>query len=82
MSYAYNKTLGRGETDCMIQYIQKYYPIGEIYITKNNGYHIDKRDITYLQSKGKVYGCKMPWNLIFQTINTPYCYTTLLLESF
>ena len=42
-TYAVNKTIGKNSTDCMIEYINNFYPNGEIYIIDKKELHIDRR---------------------------------------
>lgn len=55
-NYTYNKTIGKDKTDCMIQYVQKYYPYGSTYLIDGKYPHIDKRGIAneYMIETGQV----------------------------
>jgi hypothetical protein len=67
-------------TDCMINYVQNYYPNGCSYIINWEDNHIDKcwleNEIMTLDSTVKWCNVKQAW-----LINVPYCYYTLAFET-
>lgn len=81
--YFYNKTYWKGQTDCMIEYVNKYYPNGSEYLIYNKLPHIDwkNQENKYMVKTWDVNGCIMnsSWNSLL--VNTPYCYWTLILET-
>jgi hypothetical protein len=79
--YVYNKTLWVDKTDCMIQYINNYYPYWSTYnIPWSNDKHIDKRWLDYLDNEKEIYGCIITNWVLWTIYNTPYCYITLFFE--
>jgi len=74
--YIYNKTVWKWDTDCMIEYVNNYYPYWEIYLI-NWEPHVDKRWLWCWQSQWSLYWCNFP-NDIF---NSVYCSTSLFWES-
>lgn len=80
--YIHSKTLWYNNTDCMVEYINKYYPYWAVYnIEKWKYHHIDKRGITYFYDKNDIYGCYIKENTFFNTIaNSTYCYITYFFE--
>lgn len=80
--YLHSKTLWKWSTDCMIEYVNKHYPIWSIY-TIDWLPHIDQRWIWNnfgLVEIKKINWCWIDDNILSFIINTPYCYTTLLYE--
>jgi len=73
-TYLYAKTLGQGNADCMITYIQEYYPLWAIYKTKS-WTHIDKRWLIYMDKVQDINWCYLD-----NINNSLYCYWTLILE--
>lgn len=81
MYYIYNKTIWKDKTDCMIQYINNYYPYWSIY--KIDWYsHIDKRWLNYLWNEHIVNWCYIDDSLLSFIFNTSYCYLTLFYEKY
>lgn len=83
MLYVHWKTLGVDKTDCMITYINYYYPNGceyTIQLWEKNEYHIDKcwMENEYMTLDSKVNGCNLTNAPL---INMPYCYYTLMFEN-
>jgi hypothetical protein len=74
--YLYNKSIWKWNTDCMIEYINKYYPNWEIY-DMNWEQHVDKIWLNYWQSKWQINWCYFPNDLW----NSVYCSTTLFWET-
>lgn len=74
--YVHSKTIWYNNSDCMITYINKYYPIWSIYKIGDRYDHIDTQWLTYLNWEKQIYWCNL-WN----PFNTSYCYITLLFEN-
>lgn len=86
VKFIHAKTIGKNDTDCMIKYVQKYYPNGWTYLIDNKYPHIDKQNLHYEAGKmiqtWKTDGCIIhDKSLISSIINTQYCYTTLFIET-
>jgi len=82
IKYAHAKTLWKWVTDCMVVYIQDYYPNWCTYLINNKYPHIDW---CWKGNSSMVETSKVKWCIIKDSIssfifNTPYCYITLLLE--
>jgi len=75
--YWYNKIYGKDITDCMIQYINNYYPNWCSYIIFWKDPHIDKCGIEneFMVVEKKINWCDIDF------FNTPYCYITLFFEN-
>ena len=80
LKYAHAKTLWKDTTDCMVIYINNYYPYWEEYLIDWKYPHIDKRWLNYLESVWEIKGCIMNNSVLSFIINTPYCYVTLFFE--
>lgn len=79
--YVHSKTIGKWKTDCMITYVNEYYPSGSIYKLNSGWYHFDKKWLEYMNKIGEADWCVMRWwGVVFQLVNTPYCYTSLIYE--
>lgn len=78
IKYVHAKTLGKWTEDCMITYIQKYYPKGSMYIINNKYPHIDKRWVEnpLMRKTWDFNGC-----FSNDIINTQYCFVTLTMET-
>ena len=83
INYSYNKTLWEDKTDCMIQYVNKYYPNWCTYIIEWEFRHIDK---CWIENELMIENHKVNWCMMWFNVewlfNTPYCYITLGLEYF
>ena len=77
--YLYNKTIWYDKTDCMIQYVNNYYPEWSVYNIPEA--HIDKRWLDYLWEEYKINWCYINNTIMSFIINTPYCYTALFFEN-
>lgn len=80
--YIYNKTYGKETTDCMINYVSKYYPNGCEYTIKMDWEtfnHIDKcwLENEYMELNNNVTHCFMTQAPL---VNTPYCFYSLIFE--
>lgn len=88
IKYIHSKTLWKGETDCMIEYVNKHYPHGCTYNVLFNGKRLPHIDKCWLENEfmvvtGKVEGCRMMYNEaspMGTLFNTPYCFISLTLE--
>lgn len=79
--YTYNKTLWKDNTDCMINYINKYYPNWYTYYNYWY-YHIDKPWLDYWENLWPVDWCVFKTdNYRYNINNTTYCYYTLFFET-
>ena len=78
--YWYNKTIWKWTTDCMIEYVNNYYPNWCNYTIYWEYRHIDKCWIgnKFMIEENKVKGCMFN-NAIDNIFNMPYCYITVLL---
>ena len=78
--YIYNKTAGKWNTDCMIQYVKYHYPNWCEYLIEWKYQHIDK---CWMENELMKLVWKVEWCSMTQAkwVNTPYCNTTLLLET-
>jgi len=81
IKYTYAKTIGKWKEDCMIVYINKYYPHGSMYLIDWKYLHVDTGWIEYLQKTGDFDWCNLYGDTIrTKVFNIPYCYNTLILE--
>jgi len=81
--YAWNKTIWKWNTDCMIEYINNHYPNGCTYLINWDSHHIDKCWIwnEFMIETNKIKGCVVGDSPISYIFNTPYCYTVLFFEN-
>jgi len=83
LKYIHSKTIWFDQTDCMVKYVNNYYPYWSIYYIKEDKKypHIDKRWLEYLYEEVEIYGCNIRGYWLFSDItNTIYCYVTYFFE--
>jgi hypothetical protein len=84
--YSYAKTLWKWEYDCMIVYVNNYYPKWESYVyTTTESNHVDKRWLENEMTKsiGLVDWCIYKTDdLYYNLINSNYCYIALFIEKY
>lgn len=80
-NYIYNKTIWYDKTDCMIQYVNNYYPYWSVYEVDWSP-HIDKRWMSYLKEEKEINGCFINNSIPSFIYNSTYCYITLIYEDF
>jgi len=75
--YVEAKTYWKGKTDCMIEYVNKYYPKGSTYLIDWKFPHIDK---SWMENPYMVKTWDVEWCFTKDINNTIYCHWALLLE--
>jgi len=80
IKYIHSITIWEDETDCMITYIDKYYPYGSTYMIEWIYPHIDKRNAWYEQEH-KIYWCYIDRTYKDLLYNWSYCLVTLFYEN-
>ncbi len=57
VKYIHAKTIWKWNTDCMIEYVNNYYPYWSVYLINNKYPHIDKRWLEYLNEVKEINWC-------------------------
>lgn len=82
IKYVHSKTIWEWVSDCMIEYVTKYYPNGCTYKIYGKYPHIDKCWIwnDYMKETKKIKHCFVNDNVTSFIYNTPYCMLSLQFE--
>lgn len=82
IKYLHAKTIWKDNTDCMIQYVNNYYPYGSTYLINDKLPHIDARWVwnDYMREIKEIKWCYIKDNFMSTIFNSSYCFITLMFE--
>jgi hypothetical protein len=82
IKYTLAKTIKNKAPDCMIEYVNNYYPNGCTYLINWDTPHIDKCWMwnNIMVETKEIHWCYINDSVSSILFNTPYCYVTLFLE--